>query len=605
NPFSYQPWLDLKTYAAMFETLKADILVFQELKIQKRDLRDDMVLVPGWDCYFTFPKHKKGYSGVAIYTRQSKIRPIRAEEGITGILTPPNSTTSYLNLPSDEQIGGYPYISKDDATQLDSEGRAVVLDIGAFVLIGTYSPANRDSSRDEFRHEFVRALLQRCRNLVAMGRRVVLTGDLNIARDEIDSAHAKDTMKQLGLKDFKDTPIRQRFHKFLKPHVEGVMVDLCREFWPNRRGMYTCWEQRLQARPGNYGARIDYVLCSENMRDWFSEANIQEGLMGSDHCPVYAILKPRVTLHPENDQGEDKVVATLDILNPQGIYVNGIWHSESASAKAYQQPKLSGRLLPEFSARRSIKDMFSKKPNVGNVAAARAAPGGSGSVTPATLSSSSRTTPSAKAARKGGAAGGKRAAAGAGASSASKRQKGTSAVFSSSAGGLAKSDVHQSQTRLSGFFKPASTGSTLRATTPAISGEQQSKQSNASSNSTTTTTTTTAGTTVTHAIVHDAHVERDQSSGTLPTINGREGGPIKEVIEAKDAWGLMFRKKEPPRCVGHGEPCKMLTTKKPGANFGRSFWTCARPIGPDGEQKGSTTSDWRCNFFIWSSDWNS
>lgn len=44
----------------MFEILEADIVVMQETKIQRKDLRDDMVLVPGWDVYFSLPKHKKG-----------------------------------------------------------------------------------------------------------------------------------------------------------------------------------------------------------------------------------------------------------------------------------------------------------------------------------------------------------------------------------------------------------------------------------------------------------------------------------------------------------------------------------------------------------------
>ena len=44
----------------MFNILGSDIVVFQETKIQRKDLRDDMVLVPGWDCYFSLPKIKKG-----------------------------------------------------------------------------------------------------------------------------------------------------------------------------------------------------------------------------------------------------------------------------------------------------------------------------------------------------------------------------------------------------------------------------------------------------------------------------------------------------------------------------------------------------------------
>lgn len=44
----------------MFEILEADIVVMQECKIQKKDLKDDMVLVPGWDVFFSLPQHKKG-----------------------------------------------------------------------------------------------------------------------------------------------------------------------------------------------------------------------------------------------------------------------------------------------------------------------------------------------------------------------------------------------------------------------------------------------------------------------------------------------------------------------------------------------------------------
>jgi len=60
NPFGYQPWRETRTFQAMFDTLEADIVVMQETKIQRKDLRDDMVLVPGWDVYFSLPKYKKG-----------------------------------------------------------------------------------------------------------------------------------------------------------------------------------------------------------------------------------------------------------------------------------------------------------------------------------------------------------------------------------------------------------------------------------------------------------------------------------------------------------------------------------------------------------------
>lgn len=44
----------------MFDGLEADILILQETKINNNVLDEDMVLIPGWDCYFSLPKNKKG-----------------------------------------------------------------------------------------------------------------------------------------------------------------------------------------------------------------------------------------------------------------------------------------------------------------------------------------------------------------------------------------------------------------------------------------------------------------------------------------------------------------------------------------------------------------
>lgn len=57
---SHEKQLATYTPQAMFDILEADIVVMQETKIQRKDLRDDMVLVPGWDVSFSLPKHKKG-----------------------------------------------------------------------------------------------------------------------------------------------------------------------------------------------------------------------------------------------------------------------------------------------------------------------------------------------------------------------------------------------------------------------------------------------------------------------------------------------------------------------------------------------------------------
>lgn len=73
------------------------------------------------------------------------------------------------------------------------------------------------------------------------------------------------------------------------------------------------------------------------------------------------------------------------------------------------------------------------------------------------------------------------------------------------------------------------------------------------------------------------------------------------TFASKQTWGKLFARPIAPKCE-HDEPCKTMQTRKPGVNCGRSFWMCNRPLGPSGKQEKST--QWRCNTFIWSSDWD-
>jgi AP endonuclease-2 len=250
---------------------------------------------------------------VVIYTRNETCAPIRAEEGITGLLCPPNFTTPFRELPPDQQIGGYPSLQQlsdlqVDPSVLDCEGRCVVLEFPAFVLLGLYCPAARDETRDDFRQGFITLLDARIRNLVAMGKRVIVTGDLNISAGVLDSAPLTEAIRKgTGSEDeFVSSPVRRIFNQL----VEGAKVlgerdpgrespalhDICRSFYPDRRGMYTCWETRVNARPGNYGARIDYILGSLDMKDWWSEANIQEGLIVSSFSPGSSFVANNIGL---------------------------------------------------------------------------------------------------------------------------------------------------------------------------------------------------------------------------------------------------------------------------------------------------------------------
>ena len=98
-----------------------------------------------------------------------------------------------------------------------------------------------------------------------------------------------------------------------------------------------------------------------------------------------------------------------------------------------------------------------------------------------------------------------------------------------------------------------------------------------------------------------------QSNATSPSTARRASTQDQETvhdpIQSKESWSKLFTKPVAPRCEGHNEPCITLLTKKPGMNLGRSFWMCPRPLGPSGAKERNT--QWRCQTFIWCSDWNS
>ncbi|KEQ72377.1 APN2 DNA lyase apurinic/apyrimidinic [Aureobasidium namibiae CBS 147.97] len=600
NPFSYHPWSITKTFSAMFDILEADIIVMQELKIQRKDLRDDMVMLDGWDCYFSLPRQKKGYSGVGIYTRNATCSPIRAEEGILGVLTPPNSATQYRSLPESQQIGGY--LSEVELAELgvdplllDSEGRCVCLEFPAFVLFGVYSPANSNGLRDDFRYAFLSALDCRIRKLNKMGKRVVLVGDLNVSRGLIDTASSAEDIKKAGLtsEEYVSTPNRRIFNQLIiggevygerdEGREESVMLDTTREFHPERTGMYTHWEVKINARPGNFGSRIDFVLASGSMRDWFVHADIQEGLMGSDHCPVYGEFKDIVNIKGDDGKSETKLV---DMMNPPGVFNNGIRQKEW---NVKDLPPFSARLMPEFSQRRSIKDMF-KKPS------APSAPASSSISSQIATSSTPQLTQVNEEARTtdGSASSAapppkiavspspdrKRKASETSILQSTKKQKTVPASTS-------KAAPAKGQKSLKGFFQ-----SNPKPQERATSDYTMSEAANSSS-------TPHRVNTKDLTSPADARGSSKASETKFEALDDADE-MVYDPIENKESWQTLFRKPAAPLCESHEEPCKSMQTRKKGENQGRSFWMCARPLGPSGTKEKGT--QWRCPTFIWCSD---
>ncbi|KAF2757296.1 apyrimidinic endonuclease [Pseudovirgaria hyperparasitica] len=616
NPFGYQPWKEAKSLGGMFDILEADIVIMQELKIQRKDLQDHHVLVDGWDAYFSLPKDKKGYSGVGIYTRKCKCNPIRAEEGLLGVLCPPNSDEPYCEMNPEDCIGGYPTQAQledlgvdVDAKYLDSEGRCVVVEFPAFVLFGIYSPANSNGQRDDFRYGFMCAMDLRIRNLVKMGKRVVVTGDLNVSREPKDTAACMEDITKGGisLDEYISSPNRRVFNQLLEggpvlqPRDPGrdspVLWDICRGFHPEREGMYTHWEVKVNARPGNFGSRIDYVLCSLDMKDWFEASDIQAGLHGSDHCPVYAVIKDNIDLN-------GKPTETLDVMSLEGVFRNSIRQRE---LNTKEMPEFCARRMPEFYNRRNIKDMFTKRPSLSTQKSAVL------TIDDTVAQSSRESAVDCTAQTSNGKGAGKaihgikRARPESTQSKTIKRIKSTS---------LPKGPARPSgQMSMRNFFQngplspskpspsrtPASDTTTPPTSTQAsndteIIGPVASFSPSTPSTKSIHRTCRTPSPTQARSRTPTSTAKTPQSSYEPPLESG-------SPHDAKLSWVKLFSKKPPPRCEGHEEPCISLKTGKKGANQGREFWICARPLGPKGEKERG--SDWRCRTFIWSSDWNS
>jgi len=214
------------------------------MKMQRSGLEKHMAVPDRFESCFSFPVTKGGYSGVAVYADTDTVPPLKAEEGLTGTLQPkpPLSAEERISpsYPQAHQMDLFPDENEEtpsSLTSLDAEGRALVVDFGLFVLINVYCPAETSESRLPYKMNFHLMLEERVRKLMhEEGREVIVIGDINITAAPIDHCDGNLPSNQAY---FWDHPPRAWLKKWLAP--EGPMVDVIRDTWPERQGMYTCW----------------------------------------------------------------------------------------------------------------------------------------------------------------------------------------------------------------------------------------------------------------------------------------------------------------------------------------------------------------------------
>jgi len=222
-----------------------DIVCFQETKSEKDQISEEIRNHKKYFSYFSSSKKKKGYSGVAIF---SKIEPKKVDFGI-----------------------GIP--------EFDDEGRTLVAYYDDFVLINCYFPNGGGGPvRLDYKLRFYDAFLKFIEKLKKKGHKIVFTGDINTAHEEIDLARPKENEENTGF--------LPEERAWLDEVVASGYVDVFRHFYPTKTGAYTYWDQKTRARERNVGWRIDYFFVSANFLPKVKGTEILSDYYGSDHCPI-------------------------------------------------------------------------------------------------------------------------------------------------------------------------------------------------------------------------------------------------------------------------------------------------------------------------------
>ncbi|MEY4652831.1 MAG: hypothetical protein RI884_1412 [Pseudomonadota bacterium] len=238
-----------KGVEAWLEKTAPDCICVQEVKAQAPDVAGRFEALAGMKGHFHFAE-KKGYSGVAIYTRHE---------------------------PSEVVVGW-------DGGEFDAEGRYVELRFDTpnrkFSIISSYFPSG--SSGEERQQAKFRFLAGIDPHLVDLKKKrdFILCGDINIAHHEKDLKNWKGNLKNSGF-----LPEERAWMTRLLSDVG--LVDVYRHLQPETTdACYTWWSNRGQAYAKNVGWRIDYHLATPAVAALARTESIYKAEKFSDHAPI-------------------------------------------------------------------------------------------------------------------------------------------------------------------------------------------------------------------------------------------------------------------------------------------------------------------------------
>jgi exodeoxyribonuclease-3 len=222
----------------------ADFVCIQETKAQPEQLTAAAFTPTGYHCHY-HSAVKKGYSGVAIYSKQ---QPDNIIEGM-----------------------GF--------TDIDSEGRYLEFQIGKLSIISLYLPSGSSKEeRQDFKYSVMARFMPYLQERTQDGRDYIICGDWNIAHKEIDLKNWKANQKNSGFLPDERAWLDQLFQQ--EPWHDAFRII------NKEPDQYTWWSNRGQAWAKNVGWRIDYQVISEQLKTKVQSATIYKDERFSDHSPL-------------------------------------------------------------------------------------------------------------------------------------------------------------------------------------------------------------------------------------------------------------------------------------------------------------------------------
>ena len=235
-----------KGFIDWLQIANPDVICLQETKAHQEQLDISEFENAGYPYHYWHSAQKKGYSGVAIF---SKTEPNHIEYG-TGIET------------------------------MDFEGRNLRIDFNEVSIMSLYLPSGTNIDRLNFKFNFMDEFQEYINKLKKEIPNLVICGDYNICHEAIDIHNPK--MKNVS-------GFLPEERAWIGGFINNGFIDSFRHLNKEPHN-YSWWSYRANSRANNKGWRIDYNMVSEPLKEKISRAYILPDAMHSDHCPVVVEL---------------------------------------------------------------------------------------------------------------------------------------------------------------------------------------------------------------------------------------------------------------------------------------------------------------------------